>query len=725
MAAVSESERIAVGLSLRHRWQWKREHLVCGLLLLAVAVVYGQTLRHDFVLLDDGVFVYENPQVLAGLTAGGLRWAMTSGTYGEWTPLASLSHMLDCQLWGPSPGPQHAVNVLLHAASSVILFLALMRMTRDFWPSAWVAAVFAVHPLHVESVAWVAERRDVLSGLFFMLVLWAYARYVELPSPARYLAVAGFFALGLMSKPIVVTTPLVLLLLDYWPLGRFAEGAAAARRLVWEKLPLLLMSAATCWIVLVTHGSRQVEARYVRRAVSTRLLDAIGAYGDYLVSSFWPTGLYPFYPNASGGPPPVSVAIGLIAFLLTAIAWFRLRRTSPYLAIGSFWFFGMLVPVIGLLQLGDASHADRYTYLGQIGLVIAVAWGIGNGKWWPDLLPKLAGRRWVLLAAAWAPVLVLLVLGFRQTSFWRNDESLWSHAISCDTDNLLPRFELCRAHLRAGKTPLAIRELREAAKIRSYDVLMMSETQTLLGRALTEQGKPDEGLLHYQLAVDIDPTNDIACGNLARALDSAGKHRAGDRRLARDAAVDSVGACPQYGRCDRGARLGHACRSGSIAAGQRRGGRGDYRVRMGFEQAAPAARRGDPAGRGAARRGTCRRSDPAIPTGVVGRAVERGRPRSPGGGLVPVRPAGRCLAPPGTSDRAGRRFGGNPASSVVASHKLRSRGPRRCQSSRTGQSVDCARRLGSAPPTHSARHWPRRAISTRRPRRPSGLTNWR
>jgi tetratricopeptide (TPR) repeat protein len=513
-----------MGWSLRDRWRLKREHLVCGLLLLAVAFVYGQTLFHGFILLDDGEFIYENPHVLAGLTADSFRWAMTSGTYGEWTPLASLSHMLDCQLWGPSPGPQHAINLLLHAASSVFLFLALSRMTGDFWPSAWVAAVFAVHPLHVESVAWVAERRDVLSGLFFMLVLWAYARYAEARSPGRYLVVVGLFALGLMSKPILVTTPLVLLLLDYWPLARFAGGAAAARRLVWEKLPLLMMSAATCCIVLVTHGSRQVDSRYVRRALPTRVVDALGGYGDYLLGSFYPHGMYPFYPNASDGPPWTSISIALVALALTAIACFRLRRSCPYIPVGCLWFFGMLVPVIGLVQIGDASHADRYTYLSQIGLAIAVAWGIAKGKWWSGVLSTTAPRRWVLTAAAWAPVLLLSIVGFRQTSYWRNDETLWAHAVSCNADNLLPRFNLGRAYLRSGKISLAIRELRAATAIRSYDVLMMSETQAALARALTEQGKIDEGLLHYQLAVDIQPTSDMARGRLARALDSAGKH---------------------------------------------------------------------------------------------------------------------------------------------------------------------------------------------------------
>ncbi|HEX4144494.1 MAG TPA: tetratricopeptide repeat protein [Pirellulales bacterium] len=509
---------------MHNRWELKREGLVCGLLLLAVALVYGQTFSHDFVLIDDGGFVYDNPHVLAGLTIEGFRWALTSGTYGEWTPLASLSHMLDCQLWGPSPGPQHALNVLLHAASTVVLFLSLLRMTGGFWPSAWVAAVFAVHPLHVESVAWISERRDVLSGFFFMLVLWTYARYVESPSAARYGAVAGLFALGLISKPIVVTTPLVLLLLDYWPLGRFAGGAAAARRLVREKLPLFFLSAVTCWIILLTHASRQVGAQIVPRPLPTRLVDALAGYGNYLLTSFYPARLAPYYLYSADGPSSLSVAIGLVALVLTAIACFRLRRTSPYIPVGCLWFLGMLVPVIGVLQNGNIAHADRYTYLSQIGLVIAIAWPVANARWWSHAPSDRAGRRWILAAVAWTPVLLLSIVAYRQASHWRDDESLWTHAIASDPTNLFPRFNRGRACLRAGRPTLAIRELREATAIRSIDVHLMSQTQSLLGRALTDQGKLDEGLLHYQLAIDLDPTSDIAHGNLARALDTVGKH---------------------------------------------------------------------------------------------------------------------------------------------------------------------------------------------------------
>ncbi len=252
--------------------------VVCGLILLLVCLVFGQTLLNEFLDYDDDGFVYRNPQVTAGLTLSGFRYAMTDGPYGEWCPLTTLSHMLDCQLYGLDPTGHHLTNVLLHASSSVLLFLILLRMTRDLWPSAWVAAVFAIHPLHVESVAWLAERRDVLSGLFFMLTLGAYALYAEWPSLARYLAVAGCFALGLMSKPMLVTVPFLLLLLDYWPLGRLhkAPGTSSPAsqlpvgwRLVVEKLPLLALAALSC-------GNRSVDSRLISLGWSSRSTAPLG-----------------------------------------------------------------------------------------------------------------------------------------------------------------------------------------------------------------------------------------------------------------------------------------------------------------------------------------------------------------------------------------------------------------------------------------------------------------
>ena len=364
-------------------WIWA----VCGFLLLAVGLVFGQTVRHEFIGYDDHEFVYENPYVTPGLTLSGLRWAFTDGTFHEWTPLSSLSHMLDCQLYGLNPAGHYLTNVLLHAASSVLLFLALLRMTDQravpevaqasggraapagpsattLWPCAWVAAVFAIHPLHVESVAWVAERRDVLSGLFFMLTLLAYARYAERPSWSRYLAVFGCLALGLMSKPMLVTVPFVLLLLDYWPLDRFrtpagpgaevASGSWFGRlpahwRLVVEKVPLLALAAASCGITVLTHSSLRSTNTVDPLSMAMRLANALVSYAAYLGQSFFPVNMVPYYPHL-GADLPIAWAAGSLALLLaiSAVATYCWRR-RPYLLVGWLWFLGMLVPVLGLV----------------------------------------------------------------------------------------------------------------------------------------------------------------------------------------------------------------------------------------------------------------------------------------------------------------------------------------------------------------------------------------
>ena len=364
---------------------------ICCFLVLLVAVIYGQVASFSFVGDGDSEFLYENPQVVAGITPSGVWWAMTSGPYGEWCPLSTLSEMLVCQFFGLSPAAHHLTNVLLHAASAVLLYLVLQRMTGDVWPSAWVAAVFAIHPLHVESVAWVSERRDVLSGLFFMLTLGAYALYAERPSLKRWLAVAGLFALGLAAKPMLVTVPCVLLLLDYWPLRRFQS--TSVRRLILEKLPLLALALGACCIVLVTHLSSQPSNHMQRWSLATRMANASVSYVDYVSQSFWPVNMAIFYPHPGDTLPTVRVVGSLVVLTaITATAIFFWRR-APYLLVGWLWFLGTLVPVIGLVQVGSHARGDRYMYLSQIGLSIAVAWCV------QDACRYALPRPWAAVAA--------------------------------------------------------------------------------------------------------------------------------------------------------------------------------------------------------------------------------------------------------------------------------------------------------------------------------------
>jgi tetratricopeptide (TPR) repeat protein len=517
---------------------------VCGLLLLAVGLVFGQTVHHDFIGCDDETFVSQNPHVTSGITLSGLWWAFTDGPFGEWYPLTSISHMLDCQLYGLNPGGHYVTNVLLHAASSVLLFLVLLRMTGDLWPSAWVAAVFAIHPLHVESVAWLAERRDVLSGLFFMLTLGAYALYAERPSLARYLAVAGCFALGLMSKPMLVTVPFLLLLLDYWPLDRFRQAAGTSSpaestswlgrlpvgwRLLVEKIPLMALAAVSCGIVLSTHVTMRPDAYAERLSLGTPLANALVSYAAYLSQSFYPVDLSAYYTHPGNHLPIASVAGALVLLMgITALAIYGWRRW-PFLPVGWLWFLGMLVPVIGLVPNGPHARADRYTYLSQIGLSIALAWGVWLRYRSRQSVQALPWRRWMLAGVSGGAILLLAVVAWRQTSYWRNAETLWTHALACDEHDRMAQCSLASFYLQQGKTEEAIDHARAALAAKSVDLQLIAKSDCLLGDALTKQGKIDEAITHYEQAARVFPDSPIFHERLAMSLASRDKH---DRAIA-------------------------------------------------------------------------------------------------------------------------------------------------------------------------------------------------
>jgi tetratricopeptide (TPR) repeat protein len=503
---------------------------ICGFLLLAVGLVFGQTVHQEFVGFDDPVFVYENPNVTSGLTSSGLWWALTDGPFGEWCPLSTLSHMLDCEIYGLEPAGHHLNNVLLHAASSVLLFLLLLRMTAALWPSAWVAAIFAIHPLHVESVAWVSERRDVLSGLFFMLTLLAYALYAERPSIWRYLAVAGFFALGLMAKPILVTVPCLLLLLDYWPLARFQRMADArspanpAWWLVLEKIPLMVLAGATSWIVLATHTVFQSANPVERLSLATRLANAPVAYADYLIQSFYPAGLTPFYPHPGDHLPMVwVVGASVLLVAITAVVLYGWRRL-PYLLVGWLWFLGMLVPVIGLVQLVAIARADRYTYLSQIGLSIALAWGVWNLYQSRQSRQVAAWQGWMLAVVSGATVLALAATAWLQTTYWHDSEALWTHTLACNEHNALAHYNLGYTYAMQEKTDEAIPHLRQAVAGDSIDPQLIAKAHCVLADCLTRQGKADEALAHYEQAVHIFPDGSTFHDRLAKAFTRRGTH---------------------------------------------------------------------------------------------------------------------------------------------------------------------------------------------------------
>jgi protein O-mannosyl-transferase len=483
---------------------------VCGFLLLAVVLVFGQTLQHEFIGYDDSGYVYKNPQVTGGLTVEGITWAFTTNHASNWHPLTWLSHMVDCQLYGLSPGGHHLTNVLLHAAVAILLFLVLRRMTGDLWPSAWVAAVFAIHPLRAESVAWVAERKDVLSGLFFMLTLGAYVSYVRCPSSlVRYSSVVALFALGLMAKPMLVTLPFVLLLLDYWPLRRW--GRSTVSRLIVEKLPLLLLAAASCVATPLAqgHAVRRLDAV----PILARISNALVSYVAYLGNFFYPAGLAAFYPYLKSSLPigeVIGACVVLAGISVGALVW---RRRLPYFFVGWFWYLGMLVPVIGLVQVGMQSMADRYTYLPQIGLCLALTWGAADAiASWP------AARRLCCFGAGLV-LLVLMGCAWRQTSSWRDSETLWTRALACTKRNAKAHFNLGTARDGRGQTDAAIACYEEALAIEPA----YADAHYNLGNILVLRGQIEQSIAHYQRAVQLKPDDADTHNNLGVALARTGR----------------------------------------------------------------------------------------------------------------------------------------------------------------------------------------------------------
>ena len=486
---------------------------VCGLLLLAIALVFGQTVGHEFVNFDDAQYVYKNPQVAGGFTVRGIAWAFTTTDDNNWHPLTWLSHMLDCQLYGLKAGGHHLTNVLLHAVTAILLFLVLRRMTGNLWPSAFVAVVFAVHPLRAESVAWVAERKDVLSGLFFMLTLWAYIGYARHPfSSVRYLTVVVLFTLGLLAKPMLVTLPFVMLLLDYWPLGRMGLPAAVgksfpfSRRVFVEKLPLLALTVASCAVTFFAQDEAVSPGDII--PMSLRIANALVSYMVYIGNLFYPVGLAVFYTYPESSLPLWKVAASTLTLTCISIAVLVWRCRFPYLFVGWFWYVGMLVPVIGLMQVALHAMADRYTYLPQIGLCIALTWGVAQ------LIASWRHRRWVCGVASALVVPVLMGCAWRQTSYWRDSETLWTHTLACTSNNYIAHNSLGLVLADHGQIDAAIAHYQKAVEIKPD----FAWAHTNLGTALAVRGQVDAATAHFRKAVEIKPDFAEAHTSLGIAL---------------------------------------------------------------------------------------------------------------------------------------------------------------------------------------------------------------
>lgn len=486
-------------------------------LVSLVWLVFGQTIRHEFINYDDNMYIYENRFVQAGLTWRGLGRAFTFAEIGHWHPVTWISHMTDVWLFGGRPAGHHLINVLLHATGAGLLFLALKELTGAFWRSAFVAAVFAVHPLRVESVAWIAERKDVLSGAFFMAVLLVYARYARQPTRGRYLFLLLLFALGLMAKGMLVTLPFVLLLLDYWPLGRLkapgknGEGISFSR-LVMEKVPLFVLSAGS---ILATMLSPEKIAPAFQEPFLERLQSAVVSYVIYVKQLFYPADLVLPAFNPMGGFS--AAVVGWAAAFLGAIsvATIVCRRTQPWLFVGWFWFVGMMAPVIGLVQISYYARADRYTYLPHIGLTLMVTWGA------VELLRRVPRHRAIGTAAALVILGALLLASRAHAAHWRNSETLWRYVLRVDPRNYIAHNNFALALDKSGRPQEAVLHFERALAIQPQH----AESHNNFANTLASLGRLEDAIRHYREALRLAPDLPQVHQNLGTALAENGQAR--------------------------------------------------------------------------------------------------------------------------------------------------------------------------------------------------------
>ncbi len=492
--------------------------IACLLLVAAIFTVFGQTIGFGFVNYDDPTYVTQNPNVLGGMTPGNIKWALTTGYFNNWHPITWLSLILDAQVYGLWAGGYHLSNILLHALTAIGLFLVLRRLTSELWPSFFVAVIFAIHPLRAESVAWIAERKDVLSGVFFVATLAAYRHYAIAPfSLGRYLLALITFTLGLMAKPMLVTTPFLLLLLDFWPLRRFGQEVSAdatttkapLRRLLLEKLPFLAIATVSCIITAVAQST--AIASLQAKPFDIRISNAIVSYVTYVVHFFYPTDLAAFYPYPALGIPAWKTLLCGSLIVLVSVIGLGLRRRAPYLLVGWFWYLGTLVPVIGLLQVGNQAMADRYTYLPQIGLAIAVVWGLHD-------LTRFSAAVGIRRVAAATVVLALMTAAFAQTSYWRDSETLWRHAIACTRDSALAHHLLGCALFEQQRNEEAMDQFRAALDILPH----LAESRHNLATCWKRLGKTDEAIAEYRHVVRIAPEMAEAHSHLAGLLSERG-----------------------------------------------------------------------------------------------------------------------------------------------------------------------------------------------------------
>jgi Flp pilus assembly protein TadD len=495
---------------------------ICLALTFATTAVFWQVCTYDFVNYDDPLYIYENPNIQAGITLKTIKWAFTTGYANFWHPLTWLSHMLDWQLFGSNPAGHHLVNLIFHIANTLLVFLVLKRMTGALWSSAFVAALFALHPLHVESVAWVAERKDVLSIFFWLLTMWAYIRYVKQSSVANYLLTLLVFALGLMAKPMLVTLPFVLLLLDYWPLARIPQGQEKKHTdtrfhrlypLILEKIPFIVLSAVFSVIAFLVQRSGEAVAPLTALPIKLRIYNALISYVEYIEKMIWPSRLAMFYPHPSQNVSVLYAIISAALLLSVTILILRFAKERRYLVTGWLWYLGTLVPVIGFVQVGEHAMADRYSYITLTGLFIIIAWGL------PELLEKWPHRKIMLWASSLIVLSALAICAHLQQRYWKNTLTLCEHALKVTDNNYEAHFCMMDMLLKQGRIEEAIWHNTEALRINPYYL----DAITGLGTALYEAGRIDEAIYYYERALKMNSRFAPAHANLAVALIAEGK----------------------------------------------------------------------------------------------------------------------------------------------------------------------------------------------------------
>jgi tetratricopeptide (TPR) repeat protein len=492
------------------------------LLIIITCAAFGRIAGNDFINYDDNEYITENSNIKSGINAENIKWAFSVFVSKNWHPLTLISHMLDWSFFGANASGHHLVSLLLHIGAVIFLFLFLYKTTNNIWPSAFAAAIFALHPLRVESVAWIAERKDVLSMFFGIACLWAYAFYVELPKLSRYLLCLILFALALMSKPMLVTLPFILMLLDYWPLNRWGKALFApmesrhqlTSRLVWEKVPFILLTIVFSILTFWAQNKGNAVTSIDRLHFSVRLDNAIVSYMAYLEKIFWPVNLAVFYPYETSFSLWKVLISGIIILLITLAVLYYIKKL-PFLFVGWFWYLGTLIPVIGLVQVGSQAMADRHTYLPSIGIAVGLAWVI------PFMIKKEEMHKKVLFPAACAAIILLAVLTWNQCGYWKNSIKLWSHALRVTKDNYLAHNNRGAAYATLDHYRLAILDYNEAIRLKPD-----------YADALNNRGTAYANLNQYMMAIaDLDkgihlnPDAVAAYNNRGTAYAKLGKYQ--------------------------------------------------------------------------------------------------------------------------------------------------------------------------------------------------------